>query len=212
MDSTPRDEPGSGESAKALPPTPRLHHVNLKTTQLREMIAWYEQVLGMEAVHVADGKGAWLTNDAANHRLALLTTPELRDDPDQTQHAGLHHTAYEYESVDDLFAAFAHITENVGSEPHMCLDHGMTLSFYFVDPDGNSLELQADWFGDWEQSQRFMRESPAFAEDPIGTFVDPRAMIAARANGASVDELHERATNGEYPPATAPTMRLAGAQ
>jgi catechol-2,3-dioxygenase len=33
--------------------------------------------------------------------------------------------------------------------PQACLDHGMTLSFYYVDPDGNAVELQCDVFGDW---------------------------------------------------------------
>lgn len=32
----------------------------------------------------------------------------------------------------------------------------MTLSFYYVDPDGNSVELQCDVFGDWAQSNQFI--------------------------------------------------------
>jgi catechol-2,3-dioxygenase len=28
--------------------------------------------------------------------------------------------------------------------PHFTVDHGMTTSFYYVDPDGNSVELQCD--------------------------------------------------------------------
>ena len=51
---------------------PVLHHVNLKTTRLQEMIDWYGRVTGMEVQHRAP-VGAWLTNDAANHRLALIS-------------------------------------------------------------------------------------------------------------------------------------------
>jgi alkylhydroperoxidase family enzyme len=46
---------------------PTLHHVNLKTTRLREMIEWYGTVVGLKPQHV-DPVGAFLTNDAASHQ------------------------------------------------------------------------------------------------------------------------------------------------
>src|SRR3712207_92679 len=57
---------------------PRLHHVNLKTNKLQELIDWYSTVLGMEVVHVFGG-GAWLSNDDANHRIAILASPNVVD-------------------------------------------------------------------------------------------------------------------------------------
>jgi catechol-2,3-dioxygenase len=53
---------------------PILHHVNLKTTQLQAMIDWYATLVGIKVTFQFPG-GAWLTNDAANHRLALLAMP-----------------------------------------------------------------------------------------------------------------------------------------
>lgn len=70
---------------------PVLHHVNLKTTRLQEM----SLTLGMRVNHQFPG-GAFLTDDGANHRLAMLAVPGLADDPDKLRHDGLHHTAYEY--------------------------------------------------------------------------------------------------------------------
>ena len=67
---------------------PRLHHVNLKTTRPDELIAWYGDVLGMEVIHRFPG-GAWLSNDEANHRIALLHSPHVIDDPDKIVHAGM---------------------------------------------------------------------------------------------------------------------------
>ena len=52
--------------------------------------------------------------------------------------------------------------------PEFCLDHGMTFSYYYRDPDGNHVELQVDNFGDWAKSSAFVREGPEFHEDPIG--------------------------------------------
>jgi catechol-2,3-dioxygenase len=176
---------------------PTLHHVNLKTHRLKEMIDWYGLVIGTTVTHQFNG-GAWLSNDAANHRLALLHHPDWEDDPDKLQHTGLHHTAYEYQSMDGLLDTYVRLAQR-GILPHCCLDHGMTMSFYYVDPDGNSVELQCDDFGDWAASKEFMHTSPQFAENPIGVSIDPARVVAARDEGANAQELHRRAYAGEFP-------------
>lgn len=186
----------SGNSAEIVRPV--LHHVNLKTIRLREMIDWYGKVVGAEVTYEFPG-GAWLTNDGANHRIALLSSEKLRDNPDKLMHTGMHHMAFEYDSIDGLLGTYQRLSSE-GIEPHATLDHGMTTSFYYADPDGNSVELQYDNFGDWQRSKEWMSSSPEFAADPIGQPVDPKKMIEARRAGASVEEIHERAYAGEWPP------------
>jgi catechol 2,3-dioxygenase len=110
------------------------------------------------------------------------------------------HVAFEFSSVDDLLAAYTRL-KGQGIEPVSTTDTGATTAFYYEDPDRNSVELPADNFGDWRKSTEFMRTSPAFAARPIGSFADPDAMIAARAAGAAVEEVHRRAYAGEFPPA-----------
>ena len=78
---------------------PVLHHVTFKTNRLQEMIDWYSLVVGAKVNHQFPG-GAWLTNDAANHRVAMLAVPGLSDDPDKVSHTGMHHSAYEYPSME----------------------------------------------------------------------------------------------------------------
>ena len=185
---------------------PTLHHVNLKTNRLDEMIDWYGQVVGTTVTYKFDG-GAWLSNDAANHRIALLANAEWDDDPYKLQHTGLHHTAYEYPSMDDLLDTYVRLKEH-DIEPHACLDHGMTMSFYYVDPDGNSVELQCDEFGDWAASKEFMLRSPEFAENPIGQNIDPALVVQARDGGATAEELHRRAYVGEFAPVDPLDLRL----
>jgi catechol 2,3-dioxygenase len=155
-------------------------------------------VVGMTTRFVFPG-GAWLSNDGANHRLALLATPTLNDDPDKLAHTGMHHIAFEFDDMDALLDTYVRLKQ-AGVEPHMSLDHGMTLSFYYVDPDGNSVELQCDLFGDWERSAHWMMTSPEFAANPIGQPIDGDRMVEARAAGASPAELHRRAYAGEFPP------------
>ena len=93
---------------------PTLHHVNLKTTRLQEMIDWYATVVGMSPTYQFPG-GAWLTNDAANHCLALLTSSQLSDDPDKLAHAGIHHSAFEYATIDDLLDTYMRLKARASS-------------------------------------------------------------------------------------------------
>ena len=185
---------------------PTLHHLNLKTTRLDEMIEWYGRVVGMDVVHRFD-RGAFLTNDGASHRLAFLSTPALADDPDKLAHTGIHHVAFEFASVDDLLATYVRLRD-AGTTPHFAVDHGMSTSLYYVDPDGNSVELQVDNFGDWERSSAFMRSAPEFIAEPIGTPFEPEAYLAAHEAGASADELHRRAYAGEFREAAPVDLRL----
>jgi catechol 2,3-dioxygenase len=185
---------------------PVFHHANLKTCRLDEMVAWYGNAVGLEPVFRWDG-GAFLTNDGANHRVALITSPALSDDADKVAHAGIHHLAFEYATLDDLLDTYARLAAD-DIKPHFTVDHGMTTSFYYVDPDGNSVELQVDNFQDWEKSTEFMRSAPEFEADPIGVLVDPEQMIRAREDGASAEEIHERGYKGDYFPAEPQDIRI----
>src|SRR5262249_24385808 len=82
--------------------------------------------------------------------------------------------------------------------PAGVLDHGMTTSFYYRDPDGNYIELQVDNFGlDPAKSTAFMH-TPTFLAKPIGVAINPESYLAAWQKGASLDELHERSYAGEF--------------
>ena len=191
-----------------MTPRPVLHHVNLKTTRLQAMIDWYGTVLGMQVIFQND-VAAWLSNDDANHRLALLAFPGFEDDPGKARHTGIHHTAFEFASFGDLMATYERLRA-AGITPGACLDHGMTTSLYYSDPDGNRVELQVDNVGDWAASKLHMQTSPEFAANPIGVFFDPDAMLAAHESGIGFDEIHARAIAGEYVPAQTPDLGLPG--
>jgi catechol-2,3-dioxygenase len=177
---------------------PKFHHFNLKTTRLQEMVDYYSALVGAEVIH-QDEMGAWLSNDEANHRIALLAFSNFSDDPDKETHTGLHHSAFEYSSFDELNSSYLRLKE-AGIEPAFCIDHGMTFSYYYADPDGNNIELQADCFGDWSKSMEWMRTSEEFKANPIGRFVDPDRVAADHAEGVAFDEIHVRAMAGGYAP------------
>ena len=92
------------------PEHPVLHHVTLKTNRLDEMAAWYKTTVGLEPNHYGP-LGAWLANDSANHRVALLVAPGLDDDPSKIAHTGMHHLAFEYGSIDSLLSTYERLKE-----------------------------------------------------------------------------------------------------
>jgi catechol-2,3-dioxygenase len=181
---------------------PKFHHLNLKTTRLQEMIDWYATLVGAQVIH-QDEVGAWLTNDDANHRIALLAFPGFEDDPGKENHTGLHHSAFEYDDFGELIASYLRLKDG-GIEPDFCLDHGMTFSYYYADPDGNHVELQVDNFGDWSRSADWMRTSEEFRANPIGAFVDPERVAIDFVNGATFAEIHAAAMAGGYAPEETP--------
>lgn len=185
---------------------PVLHHANLKTTRLDELIEWYRVVVGLEPNFRNPGM-AFLTNDAANHRLALAALPGLTPDLERARHDGMHHLAFEYQSLDGLLGTYVRLKRE-GILPEFCLDHGLTMSFYYADPDGNFVELQSDNYGDWSKSTEFLRNDQRFVEDPIGKFVDPDALVEARCGGAAPEDLHERAYRSEFLPAELPDLGI----
>jgi catechol 2,3-dioxygenase len=163
------------------------------------MVKFYELVCGLQPVYYA-AHAAWLTNDEANHRIALLRLPGTHPPVDKPHSAGLHHTAFEYATFDEWLDNYIRLRD-LGYLPVICLDHGMTISMYYADPDGNGVEIQVDAFNDWKLSKEWMWASQEFSEDQIGPQFDPEKLIEARAAGLSPAEIHKKARAGEYSPA-----------
>jgi catechol 2,3-dioxygenase len=188
---------------------PKLQHFGLATANLEAMIAWYREVLGMTVNHrsqAATGaqKGpplsaVWLSNDEVNHRIAFVELPGLVVDPDKSRHARLQHVAFEYQTIDDLLGTYARL-KGLGILPVLAADQGLQTAFYYGDPDQNSVELNVNnYCSEWTATEH-IRTSASFAARPMGAYVDPDRMIAARKAGASPWELHERAFAGEFVP------------
>jgi catechol 2,3-dioxygenase len=205
--------PGRGKTWRETPDgkvmsmiKPKLHHVTIKTSRLDAMIAWYAFLVGAR-VQFKDQTAAWMTNDDANHRIAFLAVPGLGDDAQKTRHNGMHHCAFEYDSFADLMASFDRLRK-AGVDPAFCLDHGLTISLYYKDPEGNFVELQSDNFSDWKLSGEFMRTSADFAANPIGTFFDPARVYDAFRSGVDFKVLQKAIRGGAYLPDPIPNIGL----
>jgi catechol 2,3-dioxygenase len=185
---------------------PSLHHVTMKTSRLDEMIEWYGLVVGTQ-VQFRNEVAAWTSNDEANHRIAFLAVPGLADDAHKIRHNGMHHCAFEYASFADLMSSYDRL-RRAGVEPAFCVDHGVTFSIYYKDPEGNYVELQCDNFSDWKLSTEYMRKSRAFSENPIGVFFDPGRVYEAFQSGVDFKSLEINVRAGSYLPEQMPDIGL----
>lgn len=153
----------------------KLAHVVLRTAHHDEAIAWYQEVLGARCVF-RNPVLAFLTYDEEHHRLALVNVGAGA--PAAPPGApGLEHVAFTYASLGDLLATYRRLATR-GQIPAWSVNHGPTTSMYYVDPDGNQVELQVDNFERAEDLLAWFR-TDAFAENPIGVPFDPERLVAA---------------------------------
>jgi catechol-2,3-dioxygenase len=156
----------------------RFVHVVYRTRRFEDMLAWYQEVFDAR-VQQRNPVMAFLTYDDEHHRFAFVDLAVLQPDDMDTEKLGLigiDHVAYTYTSLEDLFENYVHL-KSKGIVPYWCVHHGMTISMYYADPDGNQMEFQVDVFDSAEQGNAFMC-SPANMENPVGVEYDPEDWLA----------------------------------
>ena len=189
-----KTDPLQQSSQKKIIVPARLHHVNLKAYRFEEMREFYTTLIGIHP-NAEVGTLGWYTYDTANHRLALMHLPHITERVPGS--AGMHHMAFEYDSIGDLMHTYLRL-KKMGILPVAVLDHGMTTSFYYRDPDGNYVEMQVDNFGPDPAASTAFMHTPAFLTNPIGVPINPESYEDAWQKGATLAELHERSYAGEF--------------
>ncbi|MEM6999320.1 MAG: VOC family protein [Pseudomonadota bacterium] len=159
-------------------------HFVLRCSNKEASAAFYAEVLGMEAVH-ENPMISFMTYDDEHHRIALVQTPYEGEVPKGAP--GLDHVAYTLDSFDDLMSTYKRLKAK-GIVPVWPINHGLTTSMYYADPDGNRVEFQVENFDTKEALQGYMR-SEAFAANPIGVEYDPDEMLARYEAGEDVAAL-----------------------
>ncbi|MCR9213104.1 MAG: VOC family protein [Proteobacteria bacterium] len=114
----------------------RLDHVNIRTSNLEAMVAWYQEALGMESGGRPDFNfpGAWLYTgaDAAVHLIGV------NKDPAEGENLKLEHFAFSATGL----AAFLEKLERMGIDYRLgrVRDFGI-LQVNIHDPDGNHIHV-----------------------------------------------------------------------
>jgi catechol 2,3-dioxygenase len=127
----------------------RIGHMHLRVADLDRATAFYRDVLGFD-VTVYRSDYAFLSAGGYHHHIGLNTRHSQGDTPPPKGYTGLHHFAILYPDRRELARAVERLVERDYpiSEAE---DHGVTVSVYLSDPDGNGIEIYYDrprkeWF------------------------------------------------------------------
>jgi catechol 2,3-dioxygenase len=112
---------------------PAVGHVHLKVSDLERSQAFYRAALGLELSEQVGGSFVFTSFGDAHHDLALQAHPDA---------LGLYHFAIEVADEAELARAVDRVRE-AGVE-FTAVDHGISKSIYFSDPDGHGVEIYCD--------------------------------------------------------------------
>ncbi len=129
-------------------PIQRVGHVVIKMRDLDAAKHFYRDILGMKITDEREGFGVFFRFDDYHHDIAVFKVNEDAEAPQKNQ-VGLAHIALIADSLDTVKSMYqtlkAHDVPIVRT-----VDHGITRSVYFKDPEGNELEIycevpEVDW-------------------------------------------------------------------
>jgi len=166
----------------------KLAHVVYRTRRFEQMLQWYKSVFGAK-VRYQNPALAFLTYDDEHHRFAFVDLLIVQPDETETERQdliGVDHVAYAYASLDDLLENYSQLKAN-GILPYWCIHHGVTVSMYYADPDGNQMEFEVDCFDSEEEASAFMY-GPKFNSNPVGVEFDPEDWLDQILAGASTSD------------------------
>src|ERR1039458_9316337 len=136
----------------------RLAHVNLFVTELQRSRRFYTEICGLDIVFDEPGiMTVFLSNGSSHHDLALMeVSTEARVGRDghvqvpqgRGRTSGLNHLGFEMETEARLVEAIQR-ARMARFNLHRTVDHQISHSAYFFDPDGNYIEMYADATRDW---------------------------------------------------------------
>ncbi len=112
-----------------------LSHIGIHSEDPAALAEFYQDVLDMQIVgsSTADspvGASTFLSSrpDEESHEIVIFANPDLS------------HTAFKVASLADLRTRYKDIVER-GLPIKAVLNHGVSLAFYFDDPEGNMIEI-----------------------------------------------------------------------
>jgi catechol 2,3-dioxygenase-like lactoylglutathione lyase family enzyme len=162
----------------------KLAHYVIRTKHFQKMLAWYRAVFHLKTSFEAPVI-AFLTYDEEHHRIAFLNTEHLPA-PDMMR-TGIDHVAFTYANLSSLLLTWERLKKE-GIAPFWCINHGVSTSMYYRDPDGNEIELQVDNFPTMVECKAWFTSEP-FTVNPIGVDYDPELLLSKLRSGVPETEL-----------------------
>ncbi|KAB5580886.1 Glyoxalase/Bleomycin resistance protein/Dihydroxybiphenyl dioxygenase [Coniochaeta sp. 2T2.1] len=158
-------------------------HFGIRTTpdKFEAMVKWHLDFFGGHTV-LRNEKAAFIAWDDEHHRMVIVSDPSHRQLTNRATAATVYHIAFTIDTLSDLVTSYEQKKAR-GIVPHWPVNHGMSTSMYYTDPDGNEFEMQVNNFDTEEEALAFMA-TEEYAQNPIGVDIN-------------VDELIRRVRSGE---------------
>jgi catechol 2,3-dioxygenase len=133
-------------------------HVVLNVSDVERSTRFYRDVVGFQLARFRpDRSAAFLTCGIVHHNLALFQAPADAA-PAKKGAIGLNHFAFRVDDYATLQAAHQRLVAANACIDHV-VDHGMTRSVYFLDPDGIAMELFCNTFACEEEGLAYMQST-----------------------------------------------------
>jgi len=185
-------------------------HVVYRMRRFDEMLRWYQTVFDAKVQYQNPGL-AFLTFDDEHNRFAIanlsLFQPNGKES-DRQGAIGVDHVGYTYASVRDLLENYAELKAK-GITPYWCVHHGVTISLYYADPDGNQMELQVDCCASSEEAAAMT--STMFGKNPIGIEFDPDDWLVRLRAGRAESSFLPRHVDEPVSPIRGAFSKIVGA-
>lgn len=138
---------------------PQLTHMGINVYDIKKMEDFYTQVLGLVVTDRGKGKNfkadlVFMSVDPNTHHQVALASGRDPESPRST----INQISFHLNTLDDLRVMY-HKVKEYGVEALKPLNHGVSWSVYFFDPEGNTVELYVD--------------SPWYIAQPHGDLFDP---------------------------------------
>jgi len=171
---------------------PQLSHFGIFVRDIDAMTRFYTGVFGLHLTDEGEGRNFrfklhFLSGSPEQHHQLVLASGRAADTPSTVMQM-----SFKVGAIDDLRSVRAHALD-AGATQMRGMNHGNALSIYFLDPEGNTIEVYLDtpWYvpqphGDpldleqpdaeiWAETEAACRADPGFA-----TVQDWAARFAAR--------------------------------
>ena len=168
------DAPGS---VTEMPSPREIHHVHVYSDVNRDaMVEFYRWLFNGEVTRENPGGLTFITYDDHDHRLVIIPQDGWGVKPERP--VGVSHLAFAYASLGELLFVYKRMKER-GHAPYRTVNHGNSTSFYYRDPDGNTVETMMDNYtpAETQAYKRHYQWSEYFGAMKEGEF-DPDKMAA----------------------------------
>lgn len=160
---------------------PQLTHMGINVFDIAKMENFYTQVLGLIVTDRGRGKNfkadlVFMSVDPSTHHQVALASGR---DP-ESKNSTINQISFHLNSLDELREMYRRVRD-YGVKALKPLNHGVSWSVYFFDPEGNTVELYVDspWYIAQPHGDLFDPERPTeeiFAETEKMCREDPKFM------------------------------------